>query len=77
MGAVVGSSHDVSVAPFLSRTGLLTLFPFSTVGSFPWQAVLHELRQYEFFAQAAVLQKLLQHVFLSWGAVFQEQAAPV
>jgi len=61
MGVVVSSSHVVSAAPSSLMAGLLTLCPCSTVGSHPWEAVLHEL---------------LQHGSFSRGAVLQEQAAP-
>ena len=55
------SSHVVYAAASSSGGGLFTLFPCSSVGSFPWETVLHELLQHEFFPR---------------GAVLQEQAAP-
>lgn len=48
----------VSGPPFLSGEVLLTLFPCSITGSFPWQTGLHEFLQFESFSQAAVLHKL-------------------
>jgi len=59
MGVMVSSSHIVSAAPFSSEGGLLTLFP--SVGSHPWETVLHEL---------------LHHGSFPWGAVLQEQTDP-
>jgi len=57
---------------------LLILFPCSSVWSHPWETVLHELLQCEYFPQAAVLHELLQHGSFPWSAVIlQEQAAPV
>ena len=76
MGVWVSSSHVVSAVPSSSGGGLLTLFPCSSVGSLPWETVLHELLQCESFPRAAVLHKLLQHGSLPRGAVLQEQTAP-
>jgi len=61
MGVAVNSSHVVSAAASSSAGGLLTLFPCSSVGSLPWDTVLH---------------KLLQHGSLPRGAVLQKQVAP-
>jgi len=77
MGVAVSSSHVVAAAPCPSGGGLLTLLPCSSMGSFPWETVLHELLQCESFPWAAVLHELLQRGSLPCGAVLQEQAAPV
>ena len=55
MGVVVSSSHIVSAASSSSGTGLITLFPCSSVGSLPRETVLHELLQHGSFPRAAVL----------------------
>jgi len=67
MGVVVSSSHIVSAAPSSSGGGLLTLFPCSSVGSLPWETVLHELLQHRSFQWAAVLHELLQRGSLLTG----------
>jgi len=41
----------------LCRSFLLTLFPCSSVGSHPWETVLHKLSQHGSFPGAAVLEK--------------------
>jgi len=61
MGVTVSSSHVVSAAPSSSGGGLLTLCPCSSMGSLPWETVLHELLQREPFPRAAALHELLQH----------------
>jgi len=71
MGVVVSSSHIVSAAPSFSGGGLLTLFPCSSMGSRPWETVLHELLQRESFPRAAVLHRLLQR-----GSPTGSQALP-
>ena len=76
MGVAVSSSHIVSATPSSSGGGLFTLFSCSSVGSLPWDTVLHELLHRESFPWATVLHKLLQHGPLPWGAVLQEQTAP-
>jgi len=76
VGVAISSSHIVSAAPSSSGGGLLTLFPGSSLGSHPWDTVLHELLQPESFPWAAVLHKLLQCGSLPWDAVLQEQTAP-
>ena len=45
MGVWVSSSHVVSAAPSSSGREGLTRFPLSSVGSIPWETVLHELLQ--------------------------------
>jgi len=75
MGVAVSSSCCLCHS-FLLRGGLLTLFPCSSMGSLPWETVLHKLLQCESFRQGAVLHKLLQHGSISKGAVLQEQTAP-
>jgi len=62
MGVTVSSSHIVSAAPSSSGGGLLTLFPYSSMGLLPREMVLY---------------KLLQCGSLPRAAVLQEQAAPV
>ena len=62
---------------FLLRGGLLTLFLCSSVGSLPWETVLHGLLQCESFPHTTVLHELFQHGSLPQGVVLQEQAAPV
>ena len=76
MGVAISSSHVVSAAPSSSGGGLLTLFPCSSVGSHPREAVLHKLIHRESFPWAAVLCELLQHGSFPWGAGLQEQTAP-
>jgi len=76
VGVTVSPSHVVSAAPASSAGGLLTLCPFSSMGSLPWDTVIHELLQRESFPQATVLHELLQRGSLPQGAVLQEQAAP-
>ena len=76
MGGTVSSSHVVSATPSSSGGGLLTLCPCSSLGSLPWDTVLHQLLRSESFPRAAVLHELLQHGSLPWGADLQEQTAP-
>ena len=57
----------------LCHSFLLTPFPGSSMGSLPWDTVLHELFQHRSFPQAAVLQELLQHGSFPWDTVLQEQ----
>lgn len=76
MGVTVNASHVVSTASSSSEGGLLTLF-CSSMGSFPWEIVLHELLQHDSFQQAAVLHKVIQCRSFPQGAVLQEQTAPV
>lgn len=54
---------------------LLTLFPCSTMGSLPWDAVLQELLQRGTFPWV-VLQECLQHGSHLQGTVHKEQTAP-
>ncbi|KAK4830730.1 hypothetical protein QYF61_013180 [Mycteria americana] len=58
---------------YLCRSFLLTLFPCSSMGSSPWETVLHELLQHESFPQAAALHKLLQHRSFPQGAVLRNE----
>jgi len=58
MGAAVSSSHFVSATPSSPGRGLLTIFPCSSLGSLPWETVLHEVFQQESFPWAAVLHEL-------------------
>jgi len=60
MEVVVSSSQVVSAAPSSSWGGLLTLCPCSSVGSLPWETVLHKLLQCASFPWGAALHKLLQ-----------------
>lgn len=53
IGVVVCSSHVVCATPSSSEGGILTLFPSSSVGSIPWETVLHKLLQHEIFPWAA------------------------
>jgi len=64
------------VVPCSSGGGLLTLFPWSSVGSLSQETVLHGLLQCETFPWAAVHHELL-HGSVPQGVVLQEQAAPV
>lgn len=61
MGTAVSFSHIFSSFFFGGR--LPTLFPCSRVWSFQWEAVLHELLQYQSFPWAAVHCELLQPGF--------------
>jgi len=76
MGVVVGSAHVISAAPSSSGGRLLALFQCSSVGSLPWETVLHQLLQHESFQQAKVLHELLQCGSLPWDAVLQAWTAP-
>jgi len=67
MGAVISSSHFVSAAPFSSGTGLLILFPCSSVRSRSQETVLHKLLQRESFPWAATLHKRPQCGSLPMG----------
>ena len=58
-----------SVMLRLCLSFLLTLFPCSSVGSLPWDTVLHELLQCGSFPWAAVLQELLQHRYYHWKLI--------
>ena len=60
----------------LCSSFLLMLFPCSSTGSLPWQAVLHELLTSGSFPQAAVLQELLKCSCFPWGTVIQDKHAP-
>jgi len=73
MGTAVSSSQVVSTDPSFSGGGLLTLCPCSSVGSLPWETVLHELLQYESCPRAAVLHKMLQQGSLPLGAALQNK----
>ncbi|KAM9590949.1 uncharacterized protein ACIBXB_005997 [Morphnus guianensis] len=76
MGFTVSSSHVISAASSSSGARLITLFPCSSVGSLPWETVLHKLLQRGSFPRAAVLHELLQHGSLPQRAVLQEHTAP-
>jgi len=75
MRVVVSSSHIVSAAPSCSGGELLTLYPCSSMRSFPQDTVLNEFQRRS-FPRVAAFHKLLQPGSLPWGAVPQEQAAP-
>lgn len=76
MEAVVSSSYVLCAIPSSSVRGFLTVFLCSSVGTLPWDTVLHKLLHCEFFPQSAVLHELLQHSSLPKSAVLQEQTAP-
>lgn len=65
-GAAVPSSHVVSASPFPSWVELLSLLPYSSIGFFPWEAVLHDLLQCEYIPWAAAPHKLLHLGSLPW-----------
>lgn len=67
MGAAVTSSHSVSASSSPSCVGLPSLLSYSTTGFLPWETVLHELLQYEYFPWAAALDQLFHLGSLPWG----------
>lgn len=59
----------------LRHSFLLILLPCSTVGSHPWEAVLHKILQNGSFPWPSFLCEVLQCVSFPKGAVVQEQTA--
>jgi len=62
-----GQFITLCLCRYFLRGGLLTLYPCSSMGSHPWETVLHEVLQRGSFPQVAVLHKLPQRGSIPTG----------
>lgn len=57
----------------LCQSFLIMLFPFSSVGSLPWDTIFHNFLQHGSFPRAPVLHELLQYGSFPHGAKFRNR----